>query len=247
MVFARRRGVGPVRSPTGRSERWEADLATDATGIDTVVVLDELALVRHGVRAALEPMGLEIVAETHSLRDALAFAGSARPTLVVVGVAAGCDPCDAVRRMKALPGSPLLVVLVPPRSHSEIGALIGAGADAVLPRGLRPEELVEATQRVLDGEQVVAPVLQRSLVGSVGPVADGGPVSSEVPADAGLSAREREVLTFLAAGRTNREIAAELSLSLATVKSHLVHVYAKLGVRDRADAVHAAVVRGLLA
>jgi DNA-binding NarL/FixJ family response regulator len=197
--------------------------------------------VRHGVRAALESSGFEVGAETHSLRDALGFAASLPAGLVVVGVSAGQDPCDAVRRLKALPEPPITLVLVSARFHGSVAALIAAGADALVPRSVRPDELVDVAERVLDGDQVVAPVLQRLLVGTV------DAVGAAAGIDAGLSTREREVLTFLAAGRTNREIAGELSLSLATVKSHLVHVYAKLGVRDRADAVHAAVVRGLLA
>jgi len=218
-----------------------------------VVVVDELALVRHGVRRALEAAFFEVVGETHSLRDALTMASAPGVAVVVVG-ATGSPPAEAARRVKALPSSPLTVVLLAPGEHDVVAELLAAGADAIVSRGIRPDELADTVARSLDGERIVAPALRRTLVGTVAirgaGEGDPGTARDDEGGDgspARLSAREHDVLALLAAGRSNREIAEELSLSLATVKSHLVHLYAKLGARDRADAVRVAVVRGLLA
>jgi DNA-binding NarL/FixJ family response regulator len=205
------------------------------------LVLDDVALVRHGVRAVLEPLAFE-VADTHSARDAAAIVSAQPFDVAIVGWPADDDTAVAVRRLKALASPPAVVVLVPPRHHDGVLTLLQAGAEVLVPRSVDPDELAEAVGAALVGAGFVAPVLQRTLMGSVAPCADG----TNGDDDAALSAREREVLTFLAAGRSNREIASALSLSVATVKTHLGHVYAKLGVRDRAAAVQAAVALGML-
>jgi DNA-binding NarL/FixJ family response regulator len=124
-----------------------------------------------------------------------------------------------------------------------VAAVVDAGATGVALRGAAPAELAEGLDAVLGGGRYVAPMLSAGLVGQLEPVA---PDPSARENDL-LTYREREVLALLAGGATNREIAANLSVTLATVKSHLVHVYAKLEVRNRHEALSAAVSLGLLA
>jgi DNA-binding NarL/FixJ family response regulator len=210
------------------------------------LVVDEVALTRRGIAAALFDAGFEVSATFHGARDALAAVGSERPDLVVLGAVNDCDLDDAVRRAKSFEPAPVLAVLLSPPEHSRAAGLIAAGAEVILSRGATPEELTAAVTRAFAGRATVAPLVLAALAGrvqstepNVEPIRPGG-------AD-DLSGREREMLGFLARGCTNREIAAALSLSTATVKSHLVHLYAKLGVRNRNEALGAAVRLGLLA
>ena len=215
---------------------------------DRAVVLDELPLVRHGARAVLDALGLDISEDTAATRDAVAVvaAAPAEIAVVVIGLPADGDPLVAIERCKAVEPTPPVVALVAPRDHERVADLVAAGADVLVPRAAEPRELEAAIKAAITGEQLVAPVLRRGLVGSVELVPRSASELAAEPAGA-LSAREREVLALLAVGRTNKQIADALSLSLPTVKSHLVRIYAKLGVNDRAHAVQQAVNLGLLA
>jgi DNA-binding NarL/FixJ family response regulator len=165
------------------------------------------------------------------------------PRLVIVGALADHHELEAVQRITTQQPAPLVVVLLTVAGEPALAGLLAAGADGIGRRSGTIEEIGDVVRRVLDGERVVAPSLTESLSGAFAEIdldaveanGDGSP----------LSARERELLVFLAQGRSNKEIADELSLSLATVKSHLVRMYAKLEVGTRADALAAAVSLGL--
>jgi DNA-binding NarL/FixJ family response regulator len=122
-----------------------------------------------------------------------------------------------------------------------VAGVVGAGSDGVALRGAAVGDLAEALEAVLAGRRYVAATLSSGLLGELHAVA------APQTGDDVLTYREREVLALLAGGASNREIAAELSVTLATVKSHLVHVYAKLEVRNRQEALSRAVGLGLLA
>ena len=134
-------------------------------------------------------------------------------------------------------------MLIAPAGAATVPELLTAGADGVIRRSASVAELTTALNVVLDGGRHIAPSLLPALAGSVAPDIDLTTGSGEA---AMLSVREREMLVFLAQGRTNREIADELCISVPTVKSHLARVYNKLGVNSRADALGAAVNLGLL-
>lgn len=212
---------------------WESEVDAGPRA----VVADEVALVRRGVAAVLEGIGVETLAETHAGRDAARLAAAEGVELVVIGAVADMALAEALRRVGRLRPAPLAVALVARRTDPVAG-LLDAAAGLLL-RSARPDELAEAVQRVLKGERVVDPALASSLVGEVVPRDDG----SGAPV---LTLREREILGFLAEGRSNREIAAEMYVTLATVKSHVAHVYAKLGASNRNEVLGRAVELGLL-
>jgi DNA-binding NarL/FixJ family response regulator len=208
----------------------------------SAVVADELPLVRAGVAGVLRARGVTIAAETHSGRDLLPLVEQLRPNVVVVGALAGSDELDSVTRVAAPHPAPLVIVLLAAGAEPRLAGLLAAGADGITRRNGSLAEVDDVVGRVLDGDRVVADSLTMRLPGAFADV-DLGSVDGD---GSPLSARERELLVFLAQGRSNKEIAGELSLSLATVKSHLVRMYAKLEVGSRAQALAVAVSRGLL-
>ena len=204
------------------------------------IVADELALARIGVTAVLNAQGVDVIAETHSGRELASVAAIEKPDLVVVGQPADLAVADTVRRISKLRPSPAVVALLAPGQEHLVGYLVAMGTRGIALRSGNAEDLAAVISAALKGEQHVVAALHGALAGSVRP----RPLderSSEL-----LSAREREVLACLAQGRSNREIAATLSVTLATVKSHLVRIYAKLEAGNRSEALGRAVSLGLL-
>jgi DNA-binding NarL/FixJ family response regulator len=221
----------------------EIDITDDAVAPSTptqAIVVDELALVRLGIAAVLEPLGIEVVSESHSGRELVSMVAVDRPDLVVIGTPADLSLVDVVERLR---GRTVVVGLVTHASQQDVGLLVALGVDGLALRNGSAEEFATVVDRVQKGEKVVVPALLPALAGRLR-------LRSQADDDAGsipLTLREREVLAFLAEGRTNREIAGALSVSVATVKSHLVHIYDKLGAANRNDAIGRAVAAGILA
>jgi DNA-binding NarL/FixJ family response regulator len=203
------------------------------------VVVDEWPLVRLGLRAILEPLGA-LVEHTDRARDGLHALAGAGVDLLIVGTVTDLTQSEAIYSAKQLRKPLIVVALVAPGSRAEVGRLLGAGADALLERSVGDEELEDALQRLAAGERVLAPSLVPALLGAVD---DGG--GAQVGGGL-LTAREREVLARLAEGRSNAAIAAAMHVTPATVKTHLAHIYEKLGASDRNEAVVRAVALGLL-
>ncbi len=216
----------------GPGERPEACLEERA------VVVDELALLRLGVMSLLHAQGVDVVAETHSGREAVSVTTLERPDLVVVGRPADLPVADTVLRLSRLRPAPNVVALVAPGSEQDVAYLVALGTRGVALRVGSAEDLADVIGSARKGAQHVVGALQSSLAGSLRPRTGAR--------DDLLSAREREVLACLAQGRSNREIAATLSVTLATVKSHLVRIYAKLEAGNRNEALGRAVALGLL-
>jgi DNA-binding NarL/FixJ family response regulator len=204
--------------------------------IRQAVVADSTALVRAGLMATLTAAGVGAfeVARSNELFGTLHEA-----ELVIIGTLADTRLVDVVRRIKILHKRLPVVVLMNLATREELVELLALGTDAILLRSISTVELVLALEQVTRHEVVIAPALQSSLgVDSI---------SNPVPEDAGaLTAREREVLGLLAEGRSNREIASALFVTLATVKTHLAHIYEKLGASNRNEALSHAVRSGLL-
>lgn len=211
------------------------------------VVVDELALVRLGLAALLGSLDVEpevdVVAEAPGGREGAELLGLHQPALAVIGAPADMPLVEAVRRARAALDTVAIVALLGAGQVGSVAAVVDAGAEGVTLRGAGPGDLAEALEAVLAGGRYVASMLSPGLVGQLESVPPGADESSHDL----LTYREQEVLALLAGGASNREIAATLSVTVATVKSHLVHVYAKLEVRNRNDALSRAVGLGLLA
>ena len=212
----------------------------DMQTAQTAVVADEFALVRAGITAVLQGRGLEVVAQSRSGRELMSVAGALGPDVVVVGMPADLPIEEVVRRLVRLRPHLAIVALVPVAQGHVLGYLLALGATAVVLRTSDVDELATAVDAACKGVQYVAPALHSALVGRVRLP----PLDERT--DELLSAREREVLILLAEGGSNREIANDLSVTLATVKSHLVRIYAKLGAKNRNEALGRAVALGVL-
>ncbi|MFH9651395.1 response regulator [Streptomyces anulatus] len=207
----------------------------------SLVVVDDHPVVRDGLRGmfAAAP-GFEVLGEASNGVDALTAAERLDPDVVLMdlrmpgggGVAAIAELTRRGARSKVL-------VLTTYDTDSDTLPAIEAGATGYLLKDAPREELFAAVRAAADGRSVLSPAVASRLMTRVRtPAAD--------PAETALSAREREVLVLVARGTTNREIAAELFISEATVKTHLTHVFAKLGAKDRAAAVAVGYDRGIL-
>jgi DNA-binding NarL/FixJ family response regulator len=206
----------------------------------TAVIADELGLVRAGIAGVLEARGIDVVGQTRSGRELVSLATVDRPDLAVVGTPADLDPAEVVRRLVRLRPHPEIVVLVPPAQEHVVRYVLAMGATGVALRSVEADELGLVVDAVRKGERHVVPGLHHALAGDLKL-----PALDERTTDV-LTTREREVLALLAEGRDNREIAAALSVTLATTKSHLARIYAKLDSKNRNEAVARAVSLGLL-
>ncbi len=205
----------------------------------TAVVVDGWELVRLGLRAALGQRGAWVIAEAGLARDGLRAVRATGTGLLVLGETTDLPPRVAVARAKALRNPPAVLALAALPDPEELAGLLAAGVDGLLLRSTRLDELTESLERLRAGERSVASALLPLLVG----------VIDLAPAEPGaslLTDKEREVLARLAEGHSNRAIAAALSVSPATVKTHLAHIYEKLGASDRRDALVRAIARGIL-
>ena len=211
-----------------------------------IAIADDEALVRGGFRAILdsEP-GFEVVAEAADGRQALTAVERFTPDVVVMDIRMPeLDGLAATRQLRVThPGVRVLIVTTFDLDEYVYDAL-QAGAAGFLLKDARPNELISAVHAVASGDALIAPAVTRRLIEAF---VAARPV--QVPDDArvaNLTGREREILLLLARGLSNREIAAEVRLSEATVKTHVASVLAKLGVRDRVRAVIVAYESGLV-
>jgi len=205
------------------------------------VIADDVALLRLGVTNVLRSMGLRVAAETACGREVPRMVAELGADLVVLGAVADLAPPEIVRRLKELEPAPVVVVLMQPTHREELASLLSLDTNGLIERSVSAVDLAAGLDTVIRGERVVSPVLLAALVGAV------GPPELDPPEELTLTARELEVLVLLAEGRSNREIAGALFVTLATVKTHLAHIYTKLGARNRNEALGRAVELGLLA
>lgn len=223
----------------------------DQKGPPTAVAVDEWPLVRLGITQALRSVGISVVAEVRHGHDGVRAVERSGAAYLLLGSHRDLSLVETARRAKALESPPKVLVLIDQIAREDLLALRTVGIDALLPRSVGAVELGLAIKRVALGERVVAPALLSLLVGALGPAegaAAGGGQAQRTPThDADpLTRKELEVLARLAEGRSNREIAAALYVTQATVKSHLAHIYVKLGVPGRQAAMARAVALGLL-
>lgn len=202
-----------------------------------IVLADDHPVVRAGLRAMLSgDPDLDMIGEAVTPDDAVALATDLTPDVVLMDLQFGTDQtgADATRRIRALPNPPAVLVLTNYDTDSDILDAVEAGASGYLLKDAPPAELIAAIHAAASGETALAPAIAGRLLARM---------RSPQPS---LSARETEVLRLVADGATNNEIAAQLHISDATVKSHLVHIYTKLDVPSRTAAVATARDTGLL-
>jgi len=227
-------------------------VAPDAGGVVLirVVVVDDQAVIRTGLRTMLEhETDLTIVGEAGNGAEAVDVVARARPDVVLMDVRMPeVDGLEATRRILAAEAPPAVLVLTTFDDDEYVFGALRAGAAGFLLKDAGPDVLVAAVRTVAAGDALVDPSVTRRLVERwVALEASSAPTPRPVPAAVGtLSAREREILVGLSRGGTNRELADELIVSEATVKTHVSNLLTKLGVRSRVQAVVIAYEAGVV-
>ncbi|MEU6265159.1 response regulator transcription factor [Saccharopolyspora shandongensis] len=202
-----------------------------------VLVVDDHPVVRAGLKALLAgDAGIEVVGEAATAVEAVRQADAFRPDVVLMDLQLGdgVEGVEATRRLLALDTPPRVLVLTTYDADTDITRAIDAGATGYLLKAGPPEELFQAIRAAAQGKTMLSPEIASRLL-----------QRSRAP-EQSLSAREVEILELLAQGLGNKELAKKLFISEATVKTHLVHIYSKLGVDSRMAAVSAAVERRLI-
>ena len=219
---------------------------TNSTGPIRLLIVDDHPVVRTGLRGMFETdRGFVVVGEAADGATAVAWVEDAgpgepaRPDIVLMDLQMPVmDGVAAIRRIRALPDPPPVLVLTTYDSDAQILAAIEAGAAGYLLKDAPLETLFASVRSAAAGGSPIAPAVAARLVAHLRRDATPEPES--------LSPRELEVIGLVARGASNREIARDLRISEATVKTHLIHIFEKLGVGDRTSAVTSALERGLI-
>jgi DNA-binding NarL/FixJ family response regulator len=216
------------------------------TGPIRVVVADDQRVVREGLGTLLGLItGIEVVGTAADGNEALALAIQLRPDVVLMDLRMPrCDGIEATRRLREHDAGIKILVLTTYADDRSVIDALRAGARGYLTKDAGAAEIRNALERVTRGQPAIDPAVQQHLLDAI--TADKprhGEPAPQFPA--GLTAREAEVLSLIAQGLSNSEIASRLMVSETTVKSHINHLFAKTGVRDRAQAVTYAYRHGL--
>nr|WP_218861788.1 response regulator transcription factor [Nocardioides panzhihuensis] len=200
-------------------------------------MVDDHPVVRAGVRALVDAQDdLDVVGEAADSTQAVAVVGETQPDVVLMDLSLGDGPggAETTRLVRELPSPPHVLVLTTYDTEADVLEAVDAGASGYLLKDAPPDELFRAIRGTARGETVLAPSVATRLLQRA---------ASPTPK---VSPREVEILRLLARGLGNKEMARELLVSEATVKSHLSHIYTKLGVDTRAGAVATAIERRIL-
>lgn len=202
-----------------------------------LLIVDDHPVVRDGLRGMLENQpDFDVAGEASEGNAAVQLAESLQPDIVLMDLRMPVmDGVTALREIKIQNPQVQVLVLTTYDSDADILPAIEAGASGYLLKDSSREELFSAIRAAARGETVLAPAVAARLVSRM-----------RAPGEEQLSSRELEVLQLVAEGESNSEIASHLHISQATVKSHLVHIFGKLGVSDRTAAVTVALRRGIL-
>ncbi|WP_320783635.1 response regulator transcription factor [Streptomyces sp. CRN 30] len=217
------------------------DHATDEAAVSLLIV-DDHPVVRDGLRGMFASApGFTVLGEAPDGVAAVALAASLDPDVILMDLRMpGGGGVDAITELTRRGARAKVLVLTTYDTDSDTLSAIEAGATGYLLKDAPRDELFAAVRAAAEGRTVLSPAVVSRLVSAVRAPRSTGPGNEN------LSGREREVLALVARGASNREIARELFISEATVKTHLTHLYGKLGVNDRAAAVATAYERGIL-
>jgi DNA-binding NarL/FixJ family response regulator len=212
-----------------------------------LILVDDQELVRAGLHRILrERDGFDVVAECADGAAAVAAAERLHPDVVVMDVRMkGIDGVEATRQIRAHPDGPPVLILTTFDDDEVLSSALRAGASGFVLKDASAEDLMRAVTAVANGDGWLDPTVTGRVLAAYrtpGTVSAPGPV----PFGEELTARETEVLSLIGRGATNAEIASSLYVSEGTVKTHIGHVFAKLGLRDRAAAIVWAFDHGLV-
>ena len=204
-----------------------------------VVLVEDHALVRTGLRTALQAAGIDVVGEAPDGVAGFDAVIDARPDVAVIDLGLpGKDGIALTRELKAVPDPPRIVILTMQEQADDVLAALAAGADGYCVKSSDPGTVLDAVRTVAAGGAYFDPRIAHVVLRKLGGIA---------PAPASpLSARETEILTLVAQGAGNAEIAERLHVSLGTVKGHVADILTKLSAADRAHAAVIAYRRGLI-
>ncbi|MEV4349697.1 response regulator transcription factor [Actinoplanes sp. NPDC049596] len=207
-----------------------------------VLIADDQRVVREGLAMVLGLMkDVEVVATAADGAEAVTLALAVRPDVILMDLRMPrCDGVEATRRLQTEAPEVKVVVLTTYSDDRSVLEALRAGARGYLTKDAGGAEIHRALRQVLDDHAVLDPAVQRHLIDAIA----GGPTRRPELPD-GLTPREAEVLSLMAAGLSNAEIASRLVVSEGTVKSHINHTFAKINARDRAQAVAYAYRNGL--
>ena len=202
-----------------------------------ILIVDDHPVVRDGLRGMLTGLPeFEVAGEAADGAQAVAQAARLAPAVVLMDLRMPVmDGVQAIARIRAAQPSARVLVLTTYDTDADILRAIEAGATGYILKDAPREELYRAIRATAQGQTYLSPAVATRLMGQL-----------RAPADTALSPREVDVLTWVARGASNKEIARSLHLSEATVKSHLLHIFSKLGVNDRTQAVTLAVQKGII-
>lgn len=202
-----------------------------------ILMADDHPVVRAGIRGMLETQPeFEVIAEAENGREAFEQIGKLKPDVVLMDLRMPeMDGVEAIGKIKEKYPDTNILVLTTYDTDADIVRAVEAGATGYLLKDAPREELFRAVRGTAKGETVLAPVVAARLMGKV-----------REHGEQALSAREIDVLMLVARGASNQDVAEKLHVSTATVKSHLMQIYQKLGVSDRTAAVTTAIERGII-
>ncbi|MFJ9372448.1 response regulator [Streptomyces sp. NPDC101455] len=212
-----------------------------------VVVADDQTVVREGIVMLLGLLpGIEVVGAAVDGDEAVRLVAELAPDVVLMDLRMPrCDGVEATRRIRAEHPGTQVVVLTTFADDASLFPALRAGARGYLTKDAGGDEIVRAVESVLSGDAGLSPSIQRRLLERLSEPEPQEPSEPAEPPD-GLTTRETEVLLLIAEGLTNQEIARALHVSTATVKTHINNLFAKTGLKDRAQAVRYAYGKGLV-